>query len=121
VFNNNSNGVVEILAISSDTFFVLERAYDKYKGNSIRLYKASVGKKTTDVKNLPVLKNKMFIPLKKELLMDFANSGLKHVDNIEGMTWGYPLNEGKKTILFISDNNFNNKQVTQVILFEYAE
>ncbi len=119
VFKNNSNGVVEILALSPDTFFVLERAYDKQKGNTVRLYRASVNNAVTDVRSFPVLKDKKYTFLKKELLLDFSKSGVKHLDNIEGMTWGYPLSEHKKSILFVSDNNFNNTQVTQLILFEY--
>lgn len=119
VFKNNSNGVVEILALSMDTFFVLERAYDKQKGNSVRLYRASVNNAVTDIKPFSALKDKKYTFLKKEFLLDFSKSGAKHIDNIEGMTWGYPLSGNKKSILFVSDNNFNSTQITQLILFEY--
>jgi hypothetical protein len=121
VFNNHSNGVTELLAISQDTFFVLERAYDKQKGNSVRLYRASVDDGVTDIKNNNSLKGEKYTVLKKELLLDFSKTGAKYIDNIEGMTWGYPISENKKTILFISDNNFNSSQITQLLLFEYLQ
>jgi hypothetical protein len=118
VYKNNSNGVVELLAISADTLWVLERAFDIMNGCSIRLYQATAHK-TTDVKQLPELKDKQFTFMKKELLLDFSKTGIKHIDNIEGMTWGYSLSGNKKTILFISDNNFNAFQISQLLLFEY--
>ncbi len=118
VYKNNSNGVVELLAISADTLWVLERAFDMMSGCSIRLYQATANK-TTDVKQLSELKEKQFTFMKKELLLDFSKSGIKYIDNIEGMTWGYPISGNKKTILFISDNNFNAFQITQLLLFQY--
>ena len=107
----------EILALSADTFFVLERAFGFV--SSIRLYKVTVDNSVSDVKSYPALKDKKYIPLKKELLLDFSTLGLKRVDNIERMTWGYPLNGNKRSLLFVSDNNFNNLQITQLLLFEY--
>ena len=64
---------------------------------------------------------------KKTLLLDFSSvrseltSGI--VDNIEGMTFGPELENGHKSLVFISDNNFNafGTQLTQIILFEVNE
>jgi hypothetical protein len=39
-------------------------------------------------------------------------------DNIEGITFGPKLANGKPTLLFVSDNNFSDKQKTQILLFE---
>lgn len=119
IYKNNSNGVVEILALSRDTFLVLERAYEKQKGTSVRLYQAIITNETSDVRSIPSLKNMNYTPMQKELLLDFSTSGVKDVDNIEGMTWGYPLSKNKRTILFLSDNNFNTSQISQILLFEY--
>jgi len=46
---------------------------------------------------------------------------LNHIDNIEGMTLGKTLENGNKTIIFVSDNNFSNKQKTQFLVFEIIE
>ena len=40
------------------------------------------------------------------------------IDNIEGVTFGPKLVNGKQSLLFVSDNNFSNKQKTQILLFE---
>jgi hypothetical protein len=40
------------------------------------------------------------------------------IDNIEGITFGPKLANGKQSLLFVSDNNFSEKQKTQVLLFE---
>jgi hypothetical protein len=40
------------------------------------------------------------------------------IDNIEGVTFGPKLANGKQSLLFVSDNNFSDQQKTQVLLFE---
>ena len=45
----------------------------------------------------------------------------RHLDNIEGMTLGKTLENGNQTIIFISDNNFQNSQRTQFLVFEIIE
>ena len=40
------------------------------------------------------------------------------VDNIEGMSWGPMLADGKRSLVLVSDNNFNPAQVTQFLAFE---
>lgn len=54
-------------------------------------------------------------PANKELLLDLADAGLRSVDNLEGMTWGPPLPDGRRVLLLVSDNNFNPAEVTQLI------
>jgi hypothetical protein len=39
-------------------------------------------------------------------------------DNIEGITFGPKRANGKPSLLFVSDNNFSNKQKTQILLFQ---
>ena len=56
--------------------------------------------------------------LKFEDVEDKLRSGVTRVQNIEGMTWWRDLQLGKDYLLFVSDNNFNDKLVTQFLLFE---
>jgi hypothetical protein len=42
-------------------------------------------------------------------------------DNIEGLTFGPKLTNGHQSLLFVSDNNFSDKQKTQFLLFELGE
>jgi hypothetical protein len=53
----------------------------------------------------------------KKLLLNMDNLGI-YIDNIEGVTFGPKLPDGKSSLLFISDNNFNPLQKTQFLLFE---
>ena len=43
------------------------------------------------------------------------------IDNVEGITFGPKLANGNQSIIFISDNNFSDKQKTQIFLFEVVE
>jgi hypothetical protein len=37
------------------------------------------------------------------------------VDNIEGLTWGPRRVDGARTLVLVSDDNFSDKQVTQLV------
>lgn len=52
----------------------------------------------------------------KQLLLDFADLGLT-LDNIEGMTFGPQLPDGRQSLVVVSDNNFSETQFTQVLTF----
>ena len=41
------------------------------------------------------------------------------MDNLEGMTWGPPLPGGGRSLVLVSDDNFNPAQSTQFIAAEY--
>lgn len=120
------NGCPEILEIDSSHFLVLERAYasgHKDGGNTIKIYIADFSE-ATDISNIQSLKNKKYIPAKKTLLFNFETIRPKLtngiVDNIEGITFGKVLENGNRTIVVVSDNNFNkfNPQLNQFIVFE---
>jgi hypothetical protein len=53
-------------------------------------------------------------PISKTLLLDFADLGIAP-DNLEGMTFGPRLADGRRLLVVISDNNFNPLQTTQFI------
>lgn len=128
------NGIVEILEWKTDKntnntqFLVLERSYSagyqEDEGTVVKLFLVET-KNATDSKNIESLKklipNKDYIPLKKQLLIDLSKIGLSHIDNIEGMTFGKNLENGNKTIIFVSDNNFQAIQKTQFLIFEIIE
>jgi hypothetical protein len=130
------NGIVEILEWKPNEnknknniqFLVLERSYSQGyaadKGTVVKLFLVET-QNATNSKNIESLKNlipnKDYIPLKKQLIIDLSNIGLSHIDNIEGMTLGKNLENGNKTIIFVSDNNFQDIQKTQFLIFEIIE
>ncbi|QSS97186.1 esterase-like activity of phytase family protein [Psychroflexus sp. ALD_RP9] len=122
------NGITEILQLSKTKFLWLERSYSaghKSKGNSVFLWLVTTENATNiaKVKSLKNDKNKIKFA-KKELLFNFNSikPQLKQniVDNIEGMSFGPQLNNGNRSLILVSDNNFNSfaPQINQLILLE---
>ena len=58
------------------------------------------------------------VPMRKRLVLDFTTLGLSYLDNIEGMSWGPTLPNGHRTLVFVSDDNFNILQTSQFLAFE---
>ena len=114
------NGVSEILMIDAHRMLVLERAYAAGVGNSLRLYEVDTqgGSDTLDSAQLTA---GSFRPMAKRLVADFARLGLSRLDNTEGMCWGPALPGGSRTLVCVSDDNFNPLQATQFVAFEYTE
>ena len=122
---NADNGVVEILMLDAHRMLVLERAYMAGLGdrlrNSLRLYMIDT-RPATDILNIPALKPGNHQAAAKTLVADFASfTALGRLDNTEGMCWGPVLPNGNRTLLFVSDDNFNPQQITQFLAFEFME
>lgn len=118
---NADNGISEILALSDNRLLVLERAGIQddagHYRNYVRLYEVdTVG--ATDIAQLPTVAGASITPVTKRLVLDLNQAGLALVDNVEGMAFGPRLANGKASLVLISDDNFNNRQVTQFLLFE---
>ncbi|WP_257351216.1 esterase-like activity of phytase family protein [Pseudalkalibacillus decolorationis] len=115
------NGVTDILAINEHEFLILERsavqAADGSFKNHIRIYKINT-KNATDISRFESIKDKDFVSVDKELVLNLNELGLSKLDNIEGMAWGKKLKNGHDSLVVVSDNNFNNSQVTQFIALE---
>ncbi len=120
------NGLTDILAYDKNSFFVIERSYSSglgNQGNTIRIYSANTSLATNTLE-MGSLKDAKYIAASKELLFDFeeVRSQLtnKSIDNIEGICFGSTLANGNKTLLLVSDNNFNTlgEQLNQFILLE---
>lgn len=122
---NADNGVVEILMLDPHRMLVLERAYMAGLGpqdsNSLRLYVIDT-RQPTDTLSIAALKPGNHTPAAKTGVADFANfPALTRLDNTEGMCWGPALPNGSRTLLFVSDDNFNPRQITQFLAFEFLE
>jgi hypothetical protein len=99
------HGVAELIAVGPDNYFVLERSYLKDIGqNFVRVFE---------------YKNN-----EKKLWLDFDHIRSKFpaseqkLDNIEAMCEGPQTHDGKKTLVFISDNNFSDKQRTLFVFLK---
>ena len=117
------NGVSEILMESAGHLLVLERSYSVGAGNSLRLYRIDVND-GTDTLGEPVLRPGAYQPAPKTLVANFRDTGLQHLDNTEGMAWGpllpgHNAGPGRRSLVCVSDDNFNPTQTTQFVAFEF--
>jgi len=111
----DSNGLTDLVALSDTGFLVIERAFSA--SPTVRLYRAEIGE-ATDVLGLPALAGAAVTPMTKTLLADLSTTpGLEPLDNIEGITLGPRLPDGRQTVVLVSDDNFSPRQVTQFLAF----
>jgi hypothetical protein len=124
---SSDNGVSEILALDENRLLVVERSGvqgtdDKWT-MYIRLYEADAAS-ATDVSGQNALKDARYTPMKKRLILDLSKMpevgtpALPFIDNIEGVSFGPNLADGHRSLVLVSDNNFNPDQVTQFLAFE---
>ncbi len=115
------NGVSEILVINEHQLFVLERSGVQDAAGVfkfyIRLYELDI-LGATDIKDIASLKNSNYVSVRKRLVLNLNEAGLPKIDNIEGIAWGRKLPNGHDTIVLVSDDNFDQTQVTQFLVFE---
>lgn len=110
------NGVTEILAIGPGRLLVLERALVVGKGWRARLFVADA-EGASDIRDLPALADGGFVPMQKQFVVDLDDFDLR-VDNFEGLCFGPLLPNGNRTLLLVSDDNFNPGQTTRIVAFE---
>jgi len=115
-----TNGLVELLAFDESHLLALERSYSTGVGNSVRLFLTTT-QFVTDVRGMDSIAQHDIRTMPKELLLDLDQLDLV-LDNIEGMTFGPVLADGKRTLILVSDNNFNSRggQFTQFLAFRLA-
>jgi hypothetical protein len=119
------NGIAEALPIdNAGTMLVMERSFSVGgvlgggTGNVIVIKEAST-QGATDVLDVDALYEGgspiSFTPMSQRVIFAFDDLGIP-IDNIEGMTFGPPLPDGRQTLVIVSDNNFAASQFTQFIV-----
>ncbi|NML52530.1 esterase-like activity of phytase family protein [Streptomyces sp. R302] len=109
-------GVPSILAFPDQPhrYLVLERTWVAGAGYKIRVFDATT-RGATDVRKMDSLAGQAVTPMRKRLVVDFDTLGLTAVDNTEGMTWGPELPSGERLLILVSDDNFADDAITQVV------
>ncbi|MCP4307605.1 MAG: esterase-like activity of phytase family protein [bacterium] len=119
------NGIVEVLPIdNAGTILVMERSFSVGgvlgggTGNVVLIYEVST-RGATDVLDIDALYEDgspiSFAPVEKRLVFAFDDLGIP-IDNIEGMTFGPRLPDGRRSLVIVSDNNFGAGQFTQFVV-----
>ncbi len=110
-------------------FYTAKLDYDEKEFNSIKFTDEIYLR--TPSKNIFPFKNELLTSNEKEIAnaesirynketnsLFWTSEGLNKIDNIEGMCWGKEFPNGKKSIVFVSDDNFNYRQIFQILVFE---
>jgi hypothetical protein len=119
------NGIVEVLPIDDvGTMLVMERSFSVGgvlgggTGNVVVINEISTAG-ATNVLDIDALYNGgsqiPLTPVSQREVFAFDDLGIP-IDNIEGMTFGPPLPDGRQTLIIVSDNNFSPGQFTQFIV-----
>jgi hypothetical protein len=114
--NGQANGLTDMLALDDENFLTIERAYGGGRV-VIRIYRATVAG-ADNVLGRPSL---MFLPpvaMTKTLVADLSTMPeVRDLDNVEGITFGPKLSDGRQSLLLVTDDNFSPGQSTQFFAF----
>ena len=117
---SSDNGLTALLGWSDKRFIAVERAYVPGTGNLIRLVRTTIHPgATTDVQHIERLADASPVPMEREVLLELPPvfQGVR-MDNIEAISWGHTLDNGHRTLVLVSDNNFSSRQRTLFMVFE---
>lgn len=110
-----TNGLSDLTALSDTAFLVIERGFGDR--STVRLFRAEIAG-ATDVLGMPSLAGASVTPMTKTLVADLSTTpGLEPLDNIEGLTLGPRLPDGRQSVILVSDDNFSPHEVTQFVAF----
>lgn len=119
---NSDTGLSEILWLDDQRLLVLERSGVQVEGTNYafhcRLYLADLSR-ATDVSGLPSLTGADIRPAAKTLLADFDMVPGGPVGNLEGMSWAPKGRFGPRRIVFVTDNNFDPKWTSELLVFRF--
>lgn len=109
------NGLADLVALDDSSFLALERGFGDH--TAARIYRLEVGD-AEDVSGRPGVAGQPVRTMTKTLLADLTTTpGLTPLDNVEGITLGPVLPDGRRSVVVVSDDNFSPTQLTQVLAF----
>jgi hypothetical protein len=111
-------GLAELLALPGGDLLALERQFVEGRGFEVQLYRIAL-EGATDVSGLDSLLGKGYTPVRKTLVFDLARAGFTP-DNLEGMAFGPDLPDGSRTLVLVSDNNFELLEQTQLVALRFS-
>ncbi len=112
-------GLVDLLALGDRSLISVERSYSQGVGNSIRVFLVDLeGADDLTLQDQGVEERVDSIePASKTLLVDLSDLQIA-LDNIEGIGFGPTLDDGRRTLILVGDDNFNPaQQQTQFLAF----
>ncbi len=102
-------------------FLSLERSYSPSKGYRAKIYQMETGNAsdTSRTRTLSQSENSA-VPIRKKLLLNLSDLGIS-LQNLEGVILGPYLEDGSRSIVLASDNNFQTDTPTQFLVFRLGQ
>ncbi|MDZ8049892.1 MAG: esterase-like activity of phytase family protein [Aulosira sp. ZfuVER01] len=114
-----ASGLPDLVALDNHgSFLTLERSFTGL-GFAIFLFQVSLegADDIHHIDSLLSINSQKIKPVQKKLLLDLRTLEVL-LDNIEGLTLGPILPDGQRSLILVSDNNFNSLQRTQILAFK---
>ncbi|MEL6317948.1 MAG: esterase-like activity of phytase family protein, partial [Pseudomonadota bacterium] len=117
-----TSGLVEMLSDpAGGGLLALERSFAVGQGHVVKLYRTDFAGAQDVLGRESAADVPPGAQMRKRLLHTIqAGAHVDYVDNIEAITFG-PEIAGDRTLVLISDNNFNPRQATQVLAYRLKE
>lgn len=121
-----ASGLPDLLALDNQgNFLSIERSFTGL-GFAVSLFQVSLAgaDEIQKIDSLLAVDFQKIKPVKKKLLLDLRTLSVLFnkldilLDNIEGLTLGPSLPDGQRSLILISDNNFNSLQRQQILAFK---
>jgi hypothetical protein len=116
------HGLSDLTSIDNAGHFLsLERSYSPTTGYRAMLYQFATGiaTDTSSIRTLPP-NLKGIVPILKQPLLNLADLNIP-LQNLEGLAFGPRLQDGSRSLLLISDNQFDSSVPTQVLMLRVGE
>ncbi len=114
------HGLPEIQPIdTSGHFLTIERSFGLF-GFRVKLFQVTTAGAIDTSKIASFKGNNTIQSISKQLVFDLKQLNID-IDNQEGMALGARLPDGSQSLLLVSDDNFNNRQMTQFLLFKFKQ
>lgn len=126
--NLGENGLVELVALNDSRILTLERNFDPFQQKiTAAIYEVNISnarnyidvhsfKEEEKLGKVETLNKKLLLNL--DNLLEMLPKGIRKIDNFEGMALGPKLPNGKQSLILVTDNNFANDQLTQILVLE---
>jgi len=113
--DGEANGLSDLVALDDENFLVIERSHGSH--NVARIYRASIAE-ADDILGRASLWDAPATPMIKDLVVDLSHvPEIRTLDNVEGITLGPKLSDGRQTVVLVTDDNFSQQQMTQFYAF----
>ncbi|MGZ8814602.1 MAG: esterase-like activity of phytase family protein, partial [Mycobacterium sp.] len=113
--NGEANGLSDLVALDDDSFLAIERSHGTH--NVARIYRASIAE-ADNILDRPSLADAPPTAMTKSLVADLSTMPqVQNLDNVEGITLGPKLPDGRQVVVLVTDDNFSAEQMTQFYAF----